>query len=69
MTEKEFGKTPTIRLSFVNTDDRKTVEKFGITFGLTIDGKSIYDRIPSWDVENPAGGGEVKKALGGLLKQ
>jgi hypothetical protein len=39
------------------------VEKFGITFGLTIDGKIIYNRIPSWDVENPAGGGKVKKAL------
>jgi GNAT superfamily N-acetyltransferase len=55
LTEKEFGKASNIKLSFVNTDDRKTVEKFGITFGLTINGKTIYNRIASWD--------EVKKAL------
>lgn len=46
-------------------NDRKTMKKFGITFGLTIpplvdppkaeNGKIIYNRIPSWD--------EVKKAL------
>jgi hypothetical protein len=53
--EKEFGKTSAIEVGFVNTDDRKTVEEFGITFGLTIDGKIIYNRMPSWD--------EVKKAL------
>jgi GNAT superfamily N-acetyltransferase len=55
LTEKEFGKVSNIELSFVNADDRKTVEKFGITFGLTIDGKIIYNRMPSWD--------EVEKAL------
>jgi hypothetical protein len=55
LTQKEFGKTSPIELGFVNTDDRKTVEKFGITFGLTINGKIIYNRIPSWD--------EVKKTL------
>jgi hypothetical protein len=55
LTEKEFGKNVNIELSFVNTDDRKTVEKFGITFGLTINGKIVYNRIPSWD--------EIKKAL------
>jgi len=53
--EKEFGKTSVIELGFVNTDDRKTVEKSGINYGLTINGKIIYNRMPSWD--------EVKKAL------
>lgn len=53
--EKEFGKTSNIKLGFVNTDDRKTVEKFGIGLGLKINGKIIYSRMPSWD--------EVKKAL------
>jgi GNAT superfamily N-acetyltransferase len=55
LTEKEFGKTSAIDLSFINTDDRKTAEKLGITFGLTINEKIIYNRMPSWD--------EVKKAL------
>jgi hypothetical protein len=55
LTEKEFGKNANIELNFINTDDRKTVEKFGITFGLTINGKIVYNRIPSWD--------EIKKAL------
>lgn len=49
IAEKEFSKASTIELSFVNTDDRKTVEKSGISFGLTIDGKVIYNRMPSWD--------------------
>ena len=59
MTEKEFGKNSRIEFSFVNTDERKTVEKSGITFGLTINGKIIYNRMPSWD--------EVKEALESAL--
>ncbi len=55
LAEKEFGKSSKIQLSFVNTDDRKTVKKSGITFGLAINGKIIYDRIPSWN--------ELKTAL------
>jgi hypothetical protein len=55
LAEKEFGRNSKIELSLVNTDHRKTVEKSGITFGLAINGKIIYNRIPSWD--------EVKKAL------
>jgi len=63
LTEEEFGKSGNLELSFVNTDNRKTLEKSTITFGLRIDGKVIYNRMPSWDIENPAGGGEVKKVL------
>jgi GNAT superfamily N-acetyltransferase len=55
LTEKEFGKTSTIKLSFVNTDDKKTLEKFGIGFGLKINDRVIYNRMPSWD--------EVKEAV------
>jgi GNAT superfamily N-acetyltransferase len=55
LAEKEFSKTSGIELNFVNTDNRKTVEKSGIIFGLTIDRKIIYNRTPSWD--------EVKKVL------
>jgi hypothetical protein len=68
LTEKEFGKTKNMDLGLINTDDRKIVEKFAITFGLIIlpkaeNGKIIHNRMPFWDVENPAGGGEVKKVL------
>ncbi|KPK76787.1 MAG: hypothetical protein AMJ89_03525 [candidate division Zixibacteria bacterium SM23_73] len=55
LTEKEFGKTSNIELNLVNTDDRTTVKKFGINFGLTMNGKILYNRMPSWD--------EVKDAL------
>jgi GNAT superfamily N-acetyltransferase len=53
--EKQFGWSSKIELGFVNTDDRKTVEKSGINFGLRINGKNIYNRMPSWN--------EVKQAL------
>lgn len=55
LAEKEFGINANVELGLVNTDDRKTVEKSGIAFGLAINGKIIYNRIPSWD--------EVSKAL------
>ena len=55
LAEEEFGKNTNVELSLVNTDDRKTVEKFRITFGLAIDGRIIYNRIPSWR--------ETRKAL------
>jgi len=55
LAEKEFHKISNIELNFVNTDDRTTVKEFGINFGLTINGKIIYNRMPSWD--------EVRKAL------
>jgi GNAT superfamily N-acetyltransferase len=55
LAEKEFSKSSDIELSFVNTDDRKTVEKSGITFGLKVNGKIIYNRMSSWD--------EIKKVL------
>jgi GNAT superfamily N-acetyltransferase len=55
LAEKKFGKIANLELNFVNTDDRKTVEKSGINYGLTINGKTIYNRMPSWD--------EIKKVL------
>jgi hypothetical protein len=55
LAEKKFAKNTDVELSLVNTDERKTVEKSGITFGLAINGKTMYNRIPSWD--------EVSKAL------
>jgi GNAT superfamily N-acetyltransferase len=55
LLEKEFGKTTKFELKLINTDERKTVQKVGITFGLRINEKTIFDRIPSWD--------EVKKTL------
>ncbi|NIN01397.1 MAG: GNAT family N-acetyltransferase [candidate division Zixibacteria bacterium] len=47
--EREFGKTAQLELKLVNTNERKAVEEFGLTFGLRIDGRTLFDRIPSWD--------------------
>lgn len=55
LLEKESGKTTKFELKLVNTDKRKTVQKVGLTFGFRINGKTIFNRIPSWD--------EVKKAV------
>ena len=49
LAEKEFGTNTNIELSLLNTDDRKTVEKSGVAFGLAINGKIIHNRMPSWD--------------------
>ena len=53
--DKEFGKTTKFESKLINTDKRKTVQKFGLTFGLKVNGKTVFDRMPSWD--------EIKKAL------
>lgn len=53
--EKEFGKRARPELKLVNTDERKAVEEFGLTFGLRIDGRTVFDRMFSWD--------EAKKVL------
>jgi GNAT superfamily N-acetyltransferase len=55
LLEKEFGKSKKFELKLVNTDKGETVQKVGLTFGVRINGKTIFDRIPSWD--------EVKKTL------
>lgn len=55
---KEFGETSKFELELINTDKRKTVQKSGLTFGLRINGKTIFNRMPSWD--------EIKKALSGF---
>jgi len=58
LLEKEFGKTTKFELKLINTDKRKNVEKSGLTFGLRIDGDTIFNRMPSWD--------EIKKVLRGF---
>jgi GNAT superfamily N-acetyltransferase len=58
LLDREFGKTTKFELKLINTDKRKTVQKFGLTFGLRINGKTVFNRMPSWD--------EIKKALGGF---
>lgn len=55
LLNKEFGKSSPFELKLINTDRRKTVQKFGLTFGLRINGNTIFDRISSWD--------EIKKTL------
>lgn len=53
--KRKFGKTPELELKLVNADRREDVEKLGLTFGLRIDGRTLFDRIPSWD--------EIKNAV------
>ncbi|KPL01248.1 MAG: hypothetical protein AMJ91_00945 [candidate division Zixibacteria bacterium SM23_73_3] len=55
LVAKEFGKTTKVDLKLINTDRRKTVQKFGLTFGLRINANTIFNRMPSWD--------EVKKVM------
>jgi len=55
---KEFGETSKFELELINTDKRKTVQKSELTFGLRINGKTVFNRMPSWD--------EIKKALSGF---
>ena len=53
--DKEFGRATKFESILINTDKRKTVQKFGLTFGLRLNGKTVFNRMPSWD--------EIKKAL------
>jgi len=55
LLEKEFGKSRKFALQIINTDKRGTAQKFRLTFGLRVNGKTVFNRMPSWD--------EVKKTL------
>jgi GNAT superfamily N-acetyltransferase len=55
LLEKKLKKNPEYQSKLINTDRREIAQRFGQTFGLRINGKTLFNRIPSWD--------EVKKAL------
>jgi GNAT superfamily N-acetyltransferase len=55
LLEKKLKKNPEYQSEIVNTDKREVAQRLGQTFGLRINGKTVFNRIPSWD--------EVKKAL------
>ena len=55
LLDKEFRKATKFESKLINTDKRETVQKFGLTFGLRINGNAIFNRMASWD--------EVKEAL------
>jgi len=55
LLEKKLKKNPACQSMLVNTDRREVAQRWGLTFGLRINGKTVFKRIPSWD--------EVKKAL------
>ena len=42
-------KHSTINLNIVNTDDRKLIEKLGISRGIYLNGKPIIKRMASWE--------------------
>ena len=42
-------KYPEIAFKFINTDERKTIEKFGISRGVRINGKPIIKRMATWE--------------------
>jgi GNAT superfamily N-acetyltransferase len=55
LLEKKLKKNPEYQFMLVNTDNRENAQRFGQTFGLRINGKTVFNRIPSWD--------EIKNAL------
>jgi GNAT superfamily N-acetyltransferase len=55
LLEKKLNKNPEYQSKLVNTDQREIAQRYGQTFGLRINGKTIFHRIPSWE--------EVKQAL------
>lgn len=42
-------KYPEIAFKFINTDERRTIEKFGISRGVRINGKPIIKRMATWE--------------------
>ncbi|MFX1409140.1 MAG: hypothetical protein ACFFA6_02215 [Promethearchaeota archaeon] len=52
------NKYPEVKFKFINTDDRKMIEKFGISRGICINGKPVIKRMAAWEeIES-----EIKKA-------
>ena len=46
---KNTKESPNIKLNILETNDRCTIEKFGISRGLVIDGKPVINRIALWN--------------------
>jgi len=40
---------PNINLNLINTDDRKIIEKYGISRGIRINGKPVIKRMATWN--------------------
>jgi GNAT superfamily N-acetyltransferase len=55
LLEEELKNNPKYQSKLVNTDKREVAQRLGQTFGLRINGKTVFNRIPSWE--------EVKQAL------
>ena len=48
-----LAKYPELNLNIVNTDDRKLIEKQGISRGVYINGKPFIKRMASWEETKP----------------
>ncbi|MGD8565351.1 MAG: hypothetical protein PVF96_03280 [Candidatus Bathyarchaeota archaeon] len=42
------AKKPNITIKLINTDDRKTIEEFGLSRGISINGEPTLKRMASW---------------------
>ena len=43
------NKYPGIAFKFINTDDRNTIEKFGMSRGVRVNGEPVIKRIATWE--------------------
>lgn len=46
--DKNLRKYPSVTVNIVNTDDRKTIEEFGMSRGVFINGRPVIKRMASW---------------------
>jgi len=46
--KRNVKKYPEVSVNIVNTDDRRTIEEFGLSRGVCINGKPVIKRMASW---------------------
>ncbi|MFX1316713.1 MAG: GNAT family N-acetyltransferase [Promethearchaeota archaeon] len=49
LIKEKRNKYPEVTFKFINTDDRKIIEKFGISRGICINGKPVIKRMAAWE--------------------
>ena len=59
--KKEMSNYPNIDLNIINVDNRKLIEKFGISRGICLNGKPVFNRMASWK--------EIKPKIETFLKE
>ena len=46
--KRNVKKYPEVSVNIVNTDNRRTIEEFGLSRGVCINGKPVIKRMASW---------------------